>query len=83
VGETDLVFHNTLFDENAASHIAFGAGLSWTLDGVAPDAMVEAGLNDSQTHTDFMMGSPEVEVDGVEPGGATVPILRDGVWQLT
>jgi aminopeptidase len=45
--------------------------------------MVEAGLNDSQTHTDFMMGSPEVEVDGVEPGGAAVPILRDGVWQLT
>jgi aminopeptidase len=83
VGETDLVFRNTLFDENAASHIAFGAGLSWTLEGVAPEDQVEAGLNDSQTHTDFMMGSPEVEVDGVEPGGGTVPILRDDVWQLT
>jgi aminopeptidase len=82
VGELDIVFHNTLFDENAASHIAFGAGLSWALDGVAPEGLVEAGLNDSQTHTDFMMGSPEVEVDGVEPGGATVPILRDGVWRL-
>ena len=82
VGETDLVFRNTLFDENAASHIAFGAGLSWVLDGVAPEQHAEAGLNDSLTHTDFMMGSPEVEVDGVEPGGGTVPILRDGVWQL-
>jgi aminopeptidase len=82
VGETDLVFWNTLFDENAASHIAFGAGLSWALEGVGPEDMVEAGLNQSQTHTDFMVGSPEVEVDGVEPGGATVAILREGVWQL-
>jgi aminopeptidase len=83
VGETDLVFRNTLFDENAASHIAFGAGLAWTLDGVEPEQYEAAGLNDSQTHTDFMMGSPDVEVDGVEAGGGTVPILRDGVWQLT
>jgi aminopeptidase len=82
VGETDLVFRNTLFDENAASHIAFGAGLSWTLDGVEPERHEAAGLNESQTHTDFMMGSPDVEVDGVEAGGSTVPILRDGVWQL-
>jgi aminopeptidase len=82
VGETDLVFWNTLFDENAASHIAFGAGLSWALEGVRPEDMVEAGLNQSQTHTDFMIGSPEVEVDGVEPGGATVAILRGGIWQL-
>jgi aminopeptidase len=82
VGETDLVFRNTLFDENAASHIAFGAGLGWTLPDVAPEQQLDAGVNDSQTHTDFMIGAPEVEVDGVEPGGGTVPILRDGVWQL-
>jgi aminopeptidase len=83
VGDTGLVFRNTLFDENAASHIAWGAGLSWTLDGTPPEGHVDAGLNESQTHTDFMIGSPEIEVDGVEPGGAAVPILRDEVWQLT
>jgi aminopeptidase len=82
VGDTGLVFRNTLFDENAASHIAWGAGLSWTLDGVPSEEHEAAGLNDSQTHIDFMMGSPDVEVDGVEAGGATVPVLREGVWQL-
>jgi aminopeptidase len=82
VGETDLIFRNTLFDENAASHIAWGAGLAWTVDGVPADEHEAAGLNRSQTHIDFMIGSPEVEIDGVEAGGATVPLLRDGVWQL-
>jgi aminopeptidase len=75
------VFRNTLFDENAASHIAWGSGLAWTVDGVDGDHGA-AGLNDSQTHIDFMIGSPEVEVDGVESGGAAVPLLRDGRWQL-
>jgi aminopeptidase len=83
VGDTGLVFRNTLFDENAASHIAWGAGLTWTLDAMPAEEHKAAGLNESETHTDFMIGSPEVEVDGVERGGGTVPILRDGVWQLT
>jgi aminopeptidase len=82
VGETDLIFRNTLFDENAASHIAWGAGLAWTMDGVPADEHEAAGLNNSQTHIDFMIGSPDVEVDGVEAGGAAVPLLRDGRWQL-
>jgi aminopeptidase len=81
VGQTELVFRNTLFDENAASHIAWGSGLAWTVDGVGGDHEA-AGLNDSQTHIDFMIGSPEVEVDGVEAGGTPVPLLRDGRWQL-
>jgi aminopeptidase len=82
VGETGIIFNNTLFDENAAAHIAWGNALPWALDHVPDDEHVAAGLNQSATHTDFMVGSPEVEIDGVEPGGAAVPLLRGGIWQL-
>ena len=82
VGETGVIFNNTLFDENAAAHIAWGNALPWALDHVPEDQHVAAGLNQSATHTDFMVGSPEVEIDGVEAGGAAVPLLREGIWQL-
>jgi aminopeptidase len=81
VGDAGIVFHNTLFDENAAAHMAFGAGFAWVveeLDG-EPEAI---GVNDSATHVDFMVGSPELEIDGIEPGGAAVALLREGRWQL-
>jgi aminopeptidase len=81
VGEAGITFNNTLFDENAAAHVAFGAGFAWaveTLDG-EPEAL---GVNDSATHVDFMVGSPELEVDGIEPDGGTVALLREGRWQL-
>jgi aminopeptidase len=82
VGETGVIFNNTLFDENAAAHIAWGNALPWALDDVPADQHLAAGLNQSATHTDFMVGSPEVEIDGVQAGGAAVPLLREGIWQL-
>jgi aminopeptidase len=82
VGETGIVFKNTLFDENAAAHIAWGDGISWVLGDRSVEEAHQAGMNESDTHTDFMVGSPELEVDGIAADGTAVPILREGVWVL-
>jgi aminopeptidase len=82
VGETGVVFKNTLFDENAAAHIAWGDGISWVLGDRSIDDAHAAGMNESDTHTDFMVGCDELEVDGVHSDGTAVAILREGRWQL-
>jgi aminopeptidase len=85
VGRTGLVFLNTLFDENATCHIAYGAGIMPAIKGyesLTPDQLADLGYNDSVVHTDFMIGGPEVEVDAVEHGGTAVPVLRGEEWLL-
>jgi len=85
VGQTGLVFYDTLFDENASSHIALGASIvqavPWAPE-LSPEERFERGVNHSSIHTDFMIGSNELEVDGVTAGGEAVPLLRGGDWVL-
>jgi aminopeptidase len=85
VGETGLVFYDTLFDENASSHIALGAAIvqavSWASE-LTPEERSARGVNHSSIHTDFMIGSNDLEVDGVTKDGDAVPILRNGDWLL-
>ncbi len=78
VGRSGLVYFDTLYDENATCHIAYGTAVTQGHDGDEPDE----GINVSTVHTDFMIGGPEVDVDGVTRDGRVVPLLRDDVWQL-
>jgi aminopeptidase len=85
VGQTGITFFDTLFDENATCHIAYGSAVTFGIDGIqglTPDELRERGINVSSVHTDFMIGGPEVAVDGVTADGKTVPILREDEWQL-
>ena len=86
VGQTGLVFYDTLFDENAASHIAYGKAVTRTVEGTAGQSSEEMrarGVNHSRVHTDFMIGAPEVEVDGLTREGDAVPILRNDEWVIS
>jgi len=83
ISQTGRLFYNTLFDENAASHVALGAAYKFTLRGgeaMSEDAFEAAGGNRSAAHVDFMIGSGELDVDGVLPGGAVEPVMRRGEW---
>ena len=77
VGQSGTLFYDTLFDENATCHIAYGAGLPFLVDGDPDD-----GLNLANTHVDFMVGGPELEVDAVRADGTAVPLIRNEEWQV-
>jgi aminopeptidase len=77
IGQTGETFFETLFDENASCHVAYGAAYAEAVEGGVID-----GVNVSTVHTDFMIGGPEVEVDAVLRDGTVVPLLRDDRWQL-
>ena len=80
VGRAERTFFNTLLDENAVAHIAFGLGFPETRTR-EPGTRGRRGLNDSNVHLDVMIGSDDFEATGVAPGGRRVPLIRDGAWQ--
>ena len=83
ISESDMLFYNTLFDENAACHLALGMGFADTIRGFEEktlDECREMGINDSMIHVDFMIGYEGLDIDAVTRDGRTVPIFRRGKW---
>jgi aminopeptidase len=77
------LFYNTLFDENASCHIAIGRAYRFTLTGgeeLTDEEFNAAGGNTSITHVDFMIGSPQMDIDGIQEDGRREPVMRSGEW---
>lgn len=85
VSQSGLIFYNTLFDENASCHIALGKAYPTNLAGgsaMDEEQLDKHGVNDSLTHVDFMIGSENLDIDGVLADGSTEAVFRNGTWAL-
>ncbi len=85
IHRSGVLFYNTLFDENAACHIAFGAGYPTTVKGGAAmsrEELLACGVNDSAIHEDMMVGSEDMTITGLTKSGETVLIFKDGEWAI-
>jgi len=83
ISSSGLLFMNTLFDENAACHIALGQAYSTCLkdgDKLSPEQLASRGANDSLIHVDWMIGSNRIDVDGISADGNSEPLMRAGEW---
>jgi aminopeptidase len=83
IAASGLLFLNTLFDENAASHIALGQAYTTCIrdgDKLTPEELAAKGANDSLIHVDWMIGSGELDIDGITGTGAVEPLMRHGEW---
>lgn len=83
IAKSGLLFWNTLFDENAASHIALGQAYSSCVKGgdvMTPAQLADKGANESLIHTDWMIGSGTMDLDGIHSDGSAEPVMRQGEW---
>ncbi|MFC3885820.1 aminopeptidase [Bacillus songklensis] len=83
ISQSNIIFYNTLFDENASNHFAIGNAYAFCLEGgkqMSKEELAENGANTSITHVDFMIGSAEMDIDGELLDGTKEPIFRNGNW---
>jgi aminopeptidase len=83
ISQSNILFFNTLFDENASNHLAIGSAYAFCIEGgktMSSEELKENGLNDSITHVDFMIGSAEMDINGITEDGTTEPVFRKGNW---
>jgi aminopeptidase len=83
IAQSGILFWNTLFDENAASHIALGQAYSTCIingEKMSEEELAKLGANESIIHVDWMIGGPTMNIDGDSASGAAEPLMRDGDW---
>lgn len=83
ISQSNVLFFNTLFDENASNHLAIGSSYAFCLEGgkeMSPEELAANGLNESLTHVDFMIGSDKMDIDGIKADGTSEPVFRNGDW---
>lgn len=83
VAKQDLIWYETVFDENDASHLALGMGYPMGIrdgTGLLPEQLAEIGVNYSGIHVDFVVGSAELAISGVSPDGTEKPLIQNGEW---
>ncbi|MGN0038428.1 MAG: aminopeptidase [Coriobacteriales bacterium] len=83
IRNTGTLFLETLYDENASCHLALGKGFPEVLEGgydLSDEQLLEAGLNESAAHVDFMIGTHDLNIDGLRADGTAVPVFRNGNW---
>ena len=85
INQTGLLFYETLFDENACCHVALGAGFPDLYPGgvdMSPEERLAVGINDSMNHVDFMIGSPDLSIVGIDKNNKEIQIFKDGTWAI-
>lgn len=85
ISQSGITFFETLFDENASNHLAIGASYPTTIQGgteMSEEELKKHGMNISDTHVDFMIGSDKMDIDGIKKDGTVVPVFRNGDWAL-
>lgn len=83
ISQSGITFFNTLFDENASNHLAIGSAYPTTIQGgtsMSQEELLANGMNTSNVHVDFMIGSAQMDIDGIKQDGTIVPIFRNGNW---
>lgn len=85
ISQSNTLFFNTLYDENASNHLAIGSAYAFNLAGgesMTREELAQKGLNQSLTHVDFMIGSAEMDIDGIQKDGTVIPVFRKGNWAI-
>ncbi|TKC16282.1 aminopeptidase [Robertmurraya kyonggiensis] len=83
ISQSNILFYNTLFDENASNHLAIGSAYAFCIEGgkkMSSEELAAAGINESITHVDFMIGSARMDIDGITADGTVEPVFRKGDW---